>query len=83
MTIVSSKAPEKLVITSVPASEIPRYEIAESYPFKEWDNKLFQRGFICGQGHIFSVIFDTTTQSNILPMWECPTCETVAFDYSG
>lgn len=71
------------VITNVSKNGVPRLKTSDTVTVvaNEWNSTYLEKEFFCPEGHSFSIIFDTTQVKEILPIWECEECETIALDF--
>ena len=69
------------VVTKLTGSGVPRFSEAELETIEDESSFSVEKDFFCSQGHSFNVTYSEKFSDVILPIWECPECETVALDF--
>lgn len=66
-----------MAIHTVGRNGVPRNESCEQISLHD-DYPVVEKGYKCSQKHDFTIIFESPVDMPVL--WECPTCETIAFE---
>lgn len=69
------------VVTGLTGMGVPRFSEATVEALEDESNFLTEKDFFCSCGYSFSVAFSSAFEGVVLPIWECPECETVALDF--
>lgn len=69
-------------VHAISEGSIPRFSEAQMAEIDEASLPVLEKEFFCPQGHDFVVAFNLEAyRQPLLPIWECPTCQTVALDH--
>lgn len=69
------------VVKELTGTGVPRFSEAVVETVENEAEFSIEKDFFCPQGHSFSVAYAANYAEPVLPIWECPECETVALDF--
>lgn len=64
-------------INAVARTGVPRNSSCKQISLHD-EYPVVEKEYNCSQGHVFSILFESPVHMPVL--WECPDCETIAFE---